>query len=236
MAASPNLFLALVAGLASFISPCCLPLYPSYLSYISGVPADQMDSMGAASRRRVLSHAIAFVLGFSVVFVALGLSASLLGQFFLTYKDVLRRVGGIVVIVLGLSMLGVLRIPLLQREARLRLANRPAGFLGSALVGLSFAAGWTPCIGPILGSILVLAAANPGSGGLLMAAYSLGFAVPFLILAYAIGSLKFFRRYARQVNIVAGVLLVVVGTLLFMGWMTRITTFLIGLYGGFTGF
>lgn len=234
--ASPNAILALAAGFLSFLSPCCLPLYPSYLSYMSGISMDEMTASPAESRRKVMNHAIFFVLGFSVIFVAMGLSFSLIGQLFSDYKDVIRIVGGVLVVIFGLSLLGLLRIPFLQREARLQFSRRPSGFAGSALVGLGFAAGWTPCIGPILGSILVLAAQNPGSGALLMGMYSVGFAIPFLVLAYAMGSFKFFRRYSRQVDLVSGGLLVVVGVLLAMGWMTRITGVLINAFGGFRGF
>lgn len=235
-AANPGVVLAFVAGLLSFLSPCCLPLYPSYLSYISGISVEELQAGAPATRRKALVHAIWFLAGFSTVFVALGLSTSLLGSFFTANQKLIQRVGGVLVVAMGLSLLGLLPIGFLRREARITFSRLPQGYLGSLLFGLSFAAGWTPCIGPIMASILVLAATNPGTGGVLMGAYALGFSIPFLILAYMVGSLPFFRRYARVVDRVSGALLIVMGTLLFTGQMSRLTAWLIGLYGGWVGF
>src|SRR5690606_9632299 len=146
------LFLAFGAGVLSFVSPCVLPIYPSFLSYVTGVSVDQLSEGSRAVRARVLKHSLAFFAGFSVVYVALGLTASPLGSFFYSSRSWLRVAGGIFIILMGLSLMGVLRLPFMMRDTRRQLASRPEGYLGSALVGLTFAAGWTPCIGPILGA------------------------------------------------------------------------------------
>ncbi|MBX6378259.1 MAG: cytochrome c biogenesis protein CcdA [Clostridia bacterium] len=236
MATDATLPLAFLAGLLSFLSPCCLPVYPSYLSYISGVSFDELKTGAPAVRRRALRHALAFVLGFSSVFVALGASSSLLGTLFIGYREIVQRVGGLLIVAMGLFLLGLLPRRFLQREWRLPWAGRPSGYIGSALAGLAFAAGWTPCIGPILASVLVLAAANPAAGLRLLGAYAAGFAVPFLALAYAVGSVRFLRRYAPLTERVSGGVLVAMGILLFSGEMSRVTAWFITLYGGWIGF
>lgn len=235
--ANPGILLAFGAGLLSFLSPCCLPLYPSYISYISGVSAADLRGQPTREQRiKAMQHTLFFLLGFSAIFVALGLSTSLLAQFFIGYKLWIQRLGGLLVILFGLALLGVLRLGFLQREKRIQLSRQPSGYLGSAAVGFAFAAGWTPCIGPIMASVLVLAASQPASGLPLMLAYTLGFAIPFLVLAWTLGSLQFFSRYSRWVDRVGGGLLVVMGALLFTGTMNRLTAALIGLYGGWVGF
>lgn len=239
MDAAPNVFLAFGAGLLSFLSPCCLPLYPSYVSYITGLSAAELAAGGKRARQLAWRHASAFSIGFSVIFIALGVGSSLLGAFFVTQREPLRYVGGALIIVMGLVMLGVLRIPFLMRDARLQIRHKPTGYLGSVVVGISFAAGWTPCIGPILAAVLTLAANFPGQGILLLLAYSVGFAIPFLALAYVIasaGSTKWLMRYSGAVERVGGVLLIAIGVLLISNQFTRITNWLINLYGGFTGF
>lgn len=236
---APNLFLAFGAGFLSFLSPCCLPLYPSYLSYITGLSAGEMAQGGDSAKRTVWRHALAFSLGFSIIFVALGLGSSLLGQFFVAQRDLLRWVGGLLIIVMGLVLLGILRIPFLMREVRLQWGRKPTGYLGSVLVGISFAAGWTPCIGPILAGVLALATNYPAQGVVMLLAYSVGFALPFLVLAYVVGSAgsaRWLLRYSGAVEKVGGGLMLVMGVLLVSNQFTRVIGWLTGLYGGFTGF
>lgn len=233
--ASPNLFLAFGAGVFSFVSPCVLPIYPSFLSYVTGVSVDQLSEGSRAVRARVLKHSLAFFAGFSVIYIALGLTASALGSFFYSSRSWLPIVGGIFIIVMGLQLLGILRLPFLMRDTRRQLASRPEGYLGSALVGLTFAAGWTPCIGPILGAVLALAATSPGYGGLLLLAYSVGFALPFIGMAYALGSVRRLARYSLLIERVGGAVMVVMGLLLATGGLERMSAWLLEVTG-FTGF
>lgn len=232
---NPGLLLAFGAGVLSFLSPCCLPIYPAYLSYLSGVSVAAGGGRRAV-RRRVMTHAVLFVLGFSIIWIALGQTASLLSQFFINYKLWLARIGGGLVIVLGLILLRVMHVPFLMREYRVHMAQRPAGYLGSVWVGMGFAAGWTPCIGPILSAVVILAASRPGEGALLLLAYSLGFAVPFLVLAYTMGSTQWLLRYSGTVERIGGGLMVVMGLLLVSGRLSVLLGWLTQLLGGFQGF
>ena len=215
-----GIVVAFTAGLFSFLSPCVLPLFPSYLSFVTGMSvADLQADLTPAARRRVLLHSLSFVVGFSVVFVSLGASFSAAGQFLLDYRDPIRQVGGALIIVFGLYIAGVFNFGPFSRTAQWQLREKPAGYVGSFIVGLTFAIGWTPCVGPILGAILSLAGtADTVSRGVgLLMAYSAGLGVPFLLSAIALGIfLRFFKRYRPFIPIVeraAGVILVVVGLL-----------------------
>ena len=211
---------AFSAGLLSFLSPCVLPLFPSYLSFITGMSVDRLagDVTGGA-RGRVLLHSVAFIAGFTTVFVSLGASFSAAGQFFLDYRDWIRIAGGALIVVFGLYIAGILKIGIFARTKQLQIRSKPAGFIGSYAVGLTFAIGWTPCVGPILGSILTLASndktVQQGVG--LLLAYSAGLGVPFLLSSVALkGFLKFFKKYRPFIPTVeraAGLLLVAVGIL-----------------------
>jgi cytochrome c-type biogenesis protein len=230
-----HLFVA-VAGLASFLSPCVLPLVPPYLSYLGGTTIDQLGSKGEIDPhvwRRVVLASVFFVLGFTTVFVGLGASASLLGQWIQTHKTQLSVVAGVVVILFGLHFLGVLRVPLLYREARFHVNSQGASFAGAYLMGLAFAFGWTPCIGPVLGTVLTLTAneANLGAGVRLLLVYSLGLGVPFVLAAVAIGPflrfLKRFRRHLGRVEMAMGVLLVLAGILMLTGSLNAFSYWLL---------
>lgn len=234
-ALTPNLFLAFGAGVLSFVSPCCLPVYPAYLSYLTGISVGDLKAGTPANRRLVLQHGLAFVLGFSVIWVALGLVTSALAQFFLGWQGQLRVIGGIFVAAMGLAVMGAVRIPFLMREHRVQLAQKPAGFFGSTLVGMTFAAGWLPCVGPILSAVLALAATQPGQGLFLLSAYSLGFAIPWLALAYGLGSARWLARYSLPLERVGGALMVVMGFLLATNQLTRLAGWLVNLTG-FQGF
>ncbi|MFL5402613.1 MAG: cytochrome c biogenesis CcdA family protein [Gemmatimonadales bacterium] len=222
---------AFVAGVLSFLSPCVLPLVPSYVGFLTGMTLDQVTT-----RRRVaLLHALLFVAGFSLVFILLGASATALGRALNHYQVWLQRIGGVLIIGFGLLCLGVFNPGLLSQERRLHLERKPVGFLGSLLVGMAFAAGWTPCIGPVLGAILGLAAtsADVGRGMLLLAIYSAGLALPFLVAAIAVDSFldwfQRFRRFIPWVMRISGVMLVLVGVLLVSGEFTRLAGWLQGL-------
>ncbi len=227
------MLVAFLAGLLSFLSPCVLPLVPSYLSFLTGVSG--VSELGAR-RHLALVHAVLFVAGFSLIFIALGATATELGRLLHAYQRWLERVGGVLIIVFGLYSLGLLRLPFLAREARVQLSDKPLGFLGSVLVGMAFGAGWTPCIGPILGSILLYTStrADLGQGLGLLLAYSLGLALPFLVAAWALEAFlawfQRFRRYIGWVERVAGALLLVAGVLMvsgsfavLSGWFGKLT-------------
>lgn len=220
MSESLGALVAFSAGLFSFLSPCVLPLFPSYLSFITGMSVDRLaHEVDAGARTRVLLHSLAFILGFSVVFVSLGASFSAAGQFLLDYRDWIRIGGGLLIVVFGLYIAGVLRVGLFGRTQQLQLRSKPAGLVGSFLVGLTFAIGWTPCVGPILGSILTLASNDRTvrQGVVLLLCYSAGLGLPFLLSSIALGGfLRFFKRYRPFIPAVeraAGVLLIVVGVL-----------------------
>ena len=223
-----SLFVAFAAGLLSFLSPCVLPLVPSYIGFLTGMSLPEMNDR----RQAALGHAVLFVLGFSLVFVLLGASATALGRALNYYQQWLQRIGGVLIIAFGLVCLGVVRARFLTEERRLHVEHKPVGYLGSALVGMAFGAGWTPCIGPVLGAILGLAATTQdlSRGMLLLAAYSAGLAVPFLIAAAALDSFlrwfQGFRRYLPWVMRVSGAMLIFVGVLMVTGEFTRLAGWL----------
>ncbi len=222
---------AFIAGLLSFLSPCVLPLVPSYVGFITGMTLPEVTGR----RRAVLIHTLLFVAGFSLVFVLLGASATALGRALNYYQVWLQRAGGVLIILFGLLCLGVFKVGLLTQERRLHLERKPVGYLGSTLVGMAFAAGWTPCIGPVLGGILGLAATSSDvtRGMQLLAVYSAGLALPFLIAAVAVESFldwfQRFRRFLPWVMRVSGVMLILVGVLLVTGEFTRLAGWLQGL-------
>lgn len=236
MSVHPTVWISLAAGLLSFISPCCLPLYPAYISYISGVSFREQETHSLSQRFRALSHTVCFVIGFSLIFFALGLSATLFGQAFVQYRTQMQVIGGLLVAVMGLFLSGLISPQFLMMERKWTYQSRTTGYMGSILVGISFAAGWTPCIGPILASILVLSATQTGAGLSLIVAYVVGFSVPFFVMAFALASLKGWARWGAKLSHIGGYLMIVLGILLMTHTMTKITVWLIRLYGGFTGF
>jgi len=236
MTGSVGVLVAFSAGLFSFLSPCVLPLFPSYISFITGMSvSDLTTDLSGAARRRVILHALAFVLGFSLVFVALGASFSAAGQFLLDYRVLIRRVGGALIVLFGLYIAGVFKLAAMGRTMQFQLREKPAGYLGSLVVGITFAIGWTPCVGPILGAILSLAgtAETVQRGIWLLIAYSAGLGAPFLVSAIALGSfLKFFKRYRPLIPVMersAGVLLVIVGVLVFTNYYVVLNSWAISL-------
>ena len=227
---SVGILIALTAGVLSFLSPCVLPVVPSYLSFVTGMTLE--DLQGEIDRREVMTHSVLFVLGFSIIFMLLGASASFLGEFFRAYEEWIARVGGVLIIVLGLHLMGAFRIGALMREKRVHLADKPAGKIGTLAVGAAFGAGWTPCIGPVLGAILTLAGTRETvwEGTALLGVYSLGLAVPFLLAAVALDwFLESFRKYRRFVPVMekaSGLLLVLLGLLLVTNQFTVLTGWL----------
>lgn len=220
--------LAFLAGLASFLSPCVFSLVPAYIGYLGG------RSAGGESNNRwtIFSHGIAFVLGFSIVFILLGITASALGNILYLAREWLTKIGGLVVVIFGLHMTGIIRIPLLEYDTRKQdLPDPKLGYLSSALMGIFFSAGWSPCVGPVLGAILTLSFTG-GSvllGATLLSAYSAGLAIPFLVAALGIGwvtvIIRKYNRTMRIVEIIMGILLIVVGTMLFLGTFEQLSRF-----------
>jgi len=213
---------ALTSGLLSFFSPCVLPMVPSYLVFISGITFDDYKELQATKYRRiVLIHSLAFVIGFSFVFVTLGLSSSVVGRFLSEYQTYIMRIGGLMLIVLGLYYLNVIRIPLFDREKVIHLQHKPVGLFGSFLVGITFSLGWTPCIGPALSSILIIASTSEDirEGVYLLGLYSLGLAIPFMIAALVFNRLfSLLMRYGaimRYSMKILGVLFICIGVLYF---------------------
>lgn len=203
--------LAFLAGILSFLSPCVLPLVPAYLSFITGLSMEELKSSPKITK--AMGNTIAFVLGFSTIFVSLGASSSLLGNLLLQYQDYLRIAGGILTIIFGLFIAGFIKLNFLMREKRFHINKGPAGYIGSFLIGMSFAAGWTPCIGPILGTILIYASsqASASYGFKLLSVYSLGLAIPFILSTLAI---NVFFTYTRKLNRFMKVIMVVSGLVL----------------------
>ncbi len=220
VAMNVNGIAAFVSGLLSFFTPCILPLVPSYIIYISGVTVRDMSAPAAGHRKKVFIHSLLFVLGFSFVFVALGISSSLIGSFLYHYQAYIIRVGGVVLIALGLFYLDILKIPFFNRQYMLQLEQKPIGLLGSFIVGITFSLGWTPCVGPALSSILIVASMDGrASHGLyLLSLYSLGLAIPFLMsslvfdkLFFLLKKYSFVSRYAVRA---LGILLIIIGILM----------------------
>lgn len=233
---SVSLGLAFIAGLVSFLSPCVLPLVPGYLAFLTGMSLDELaESRDAARDRRVMLHAVLFVLGFTIVFVTLGTVATALGAVVTRALPWIERVGGALVLLFGLHLLGVIRPGWMMRDRRIHLASRPEGMTGSVVTGMAFAAGWTPCVGPVLATILLYAgsADSVGRGTLLLGSYAAGLAIPFLVAAWAfewwIARSRAIARWLRPLEMVTGVLLVLMGALLLSGRFRLLTGFLAGL-------
>lgn len=229
-----SLLFSLLMGMVSFASPCILPLIPSYVSYITGISFD--DLVGPDARRKnintTLLHSLAFVAGFTFIFVILGATASIIGQLMTEYLKPIRIVGGILLIVLGLFVSDLIPIPFLQQDAKIHLKNRPAGFLGTFIVGVIFAAGWTPCTGPFLAAALMQAAQaeTMTTGMVLLVFYSLGIGIPFILSAVAISvflsSFKKLKDHFHAIKIASGAILVIMGLLLITDKWTLITSYL----------
>ncbi|MGN7470387.1 cytochrome c biogenesis CcdA family protein [Brevibacillus sp. SAFN-007a] len=236
MTGNLTVFLAFAAGFLSFISPCCLPLYPSFLSYITGVTVEEVKKGRAVFQKQALFHTFFFILGFSIIFIALGLSTSWIGNLFVNQKDLIRQLGGILLVVIGLIMLQVFKMDWMMRSFKIDLKSRPLGYTGSILVGMTYAAGWTPCVGPILSGIIVLGVTDPSRALTYTLAYTIGFAVPFFVMTFFISKVSAIVKYSDRFMKVGGGVMVLFGVLLYTDKLTDITRVLIQLFGGFTGF
>ncbi|MDD5496070.1 MAG: cytochrome c biogenesis protein CcdA, partial [Candidatus Omnitrophica bacterium] len=235
---SVSYLVAFTAGLLTYLSPCLLPLIPSFVLYITGISFADLKDAGKRGEvlKKTVAHSLLFILGFSLIFVLLGLTATFVGKLLFQYQKAIRIAGGVLIIILGLYLTGFLKIGFFMKERRLKLPIKNATYLGSFLVGVTFAAAWTPCAGPILGSILVLAGAkaNVRHGAVLLSLYSIGIAIPFMITAvlanYFLEHFKKIEKYIKVINIVAGIFLVIIGILLVTGYLSVIAQRIMGAF------
>ncbi|MFD2681856.1 cytochrome c biogenesis CcdA family protein [Bacillus seohaeanensis] len=230
-----TIWLALGAGILSFLSPCTLPIFPAYLSYITGMTVKEIQgSQEIKVRSKLLIHAGLFLIGVSMIFIGLGVGVSILGQWVQNLLSgrsglFLQRIAGIFIIIMGLFVAGWIQWKGLMKEKRFHFNRKPIGYLGTIFVGMGFAAGWTPCIGPIFASILVIAGSNPTQGAIYTIMYVIGFAIPFLILTFFIGSTRWLVRYSQKIMKFGGGIMVIMGFLLFTGQLAKISNFLLKL-------
>ncbi len=229
-----SILVAFTAGIISFLSPCILPVIPSYLAFITGISLEELSQQESLRkvRKKVIANSLMFILGFSILFIALGASATFIGKFLYEHIRWFEIIGGVFVIILGLHFAGIFRLKFLDREKKIHLKKKPLGYLGTGLVGMAFGAGWTPCVGPILGAILAMAATTQDvlKGIVLLTIYSAGLGIPFLLSAIILH--KFFeyfktiRKYFKVISIVGGVLLIIVGILLITGYFSTLSSYL----------
>lgn len=232
---SLNMLIAFGAGVLSFISPCVLPLFPAFLSYITGMSVSDISSQDKKFNMSSLIHTIIFLLGFSLVFIMLGFGASAFSEFLKIYQELIRQIGAIVIVFFGLVITGVINFEFLMKDRSIQFKNRPAGYIGTFLIGLAFSMGWTPCMGPILMIVLSMAATSPDVGVVLMISYVLGFAIPFLVLSFFVGKMDWIRRNSRKMVKIGGYIMIFFGVALFFNWMTKLTS-LLAEWTGFYGF
>ncbi|WP_028399922.1 cytochrome c biogenesis CcdA family protein [Ectobacillus panaciterrae] len=231
-----NIFLAFGAGFLSFISPCCLPLYPAFLSYITGMSVSELKEEQGMLQKRSMLHTAFFLIGFSIVFIAIGFGTTFIGEFFNDYQDLIRQLGAIFIVVFGLIIVGLLKPAFLMRDRKFTFKSRPSGYFGSVIIGIAFAAGWTPCTGPILAGVIALGATNPESAMMYMVAYILGFAIPFFVMSLFISKLSWIKKNSVKFVQAGGYIMILMGILLYFDGMTKITIYVTELFGGFTGF
>ena len=230
-----NVFIAFGAGFLSFVSPCVLPLYPVFLSYITGMSVSEINEENSKLNKKAVIHTISFLIGFSAIFIMMVFVTTYISEFLLTYQDIIRQLGAILIIFFGLVIIGIFNFEFLMKDRKIHFKNRPAGYFGSFIIGMAFSLGWTPCTGPILAIVLTLAASSPNVGMIMMVSYILGFSVPFLLMAYFIGKFKWIKKHSAKIVKIGGYIMIVVGIALFFDWMTKLTSFLAGFFG-FSGF
>ncbi|TWI52949.1 cytochrome c biogenesis CcdA family protein [Halalkalibacter nanhaiisediminis] len=232
-----TILLAFGAGLLSFVSPCNIPLYPAFLAYITGLSVDEIKQKGKGLPPRAMLHTFIFILGFSTIFIVLGMSTSLIGDLFIQYNNLIRQLGAMFIVLFGLVTLGVMKPTFLMKNNQIQFSKRPSGYIGTYVIGIAFAAGWTPCIGPILASVIALSMTSPGSGMLYMSVYSVGFAIPFFTMTFFVGKMNVIKKYMNLMMKVGGVMMIVFGVMLYFDWMTRLTSYLVNnVFNGFMGF
>lgn len=235
-----SILLSLGAGLLTFLSPCVFPLYPVFLSYITGMSVSEIQRGEIRGQHKAIFHTLFFLLGFSIIYLVLGFgssnSESVLENMYFQYGELIRHIGGILMVTFGLITIGFLQPKFLMKERKLHIQNKPTGYFGSVIIGLAFAAGWTPCTGPILGATLTLVGNNPSQGLWYMAAYILGFSIPFLLMAFFITKFTWLRKYSDKIMKVGGGIMIVAGFILFFDKFSLFNSLLQPIFGGFQGF
>jgi cytochrome c-type biogenesis protein len=228
-----SIFTAFLAGIVSFVSPCVLPIYPAFLSYITGMTVNQLKDDKAMFNRKAVFHTAFFLIGFSIIYIAIGFASSFVGSFFYDYKSLIRIIGGVLIILFGMMTAGILSLPFFMQNHRYEFKSRPEGYVGTFLIGLAFAAGWTPCMGPTIGYVISLSATNPGLSSIYMLSYTLGFAIPFILLSFFIGRLNWLKRNSEKAVGIGGLFMILMGFILILDLMPKITSFLTGIFGNF---
>ncbi|WP_088051899.1 cytochrome c biogenesis CcdA family protein [Virgibacillus dakarensis] len=232
-----TILLAFAAGVLSFISPCCLPLYPAFLSYITGMSVDELENGKGLMQKRALLHTTFFLIGFSIIFIALGFSTSFFGELFVSYGDLIRQIGAVLIIVFSLVILGVFTPKFMMKEKRMKFKDRPTGYLGSGIIGFAYAAGWTPCMGPILAAVIALGVSDPDRALFYMISYVLGFSIPFFLMSFFLGKMRWIKRHNRLFMKIGGITMIAMGVFLFFDLLTKLTSYISGnFFNGFTGF
>lgn len=226
-----NILIAFGAGVLSFVSPCVIPLYPAFLSYITGMSVEEVSKNNTMLKRKSMIHTIIFLLGFSAVFILLGFGASFVGEFLKTNENIIRQIGAILIIFFGFVITGFFNFEFLMKNKTITFKNRPAGFVGTFLIGMAFSLGWTPCMGPILVAVISLVGTSPETGVILMISYVLGFAIPFLVLSFFVGKLSIIKKHSAKIMKIGGYIMIFVGVALFFDWMAKLTSFLASWFG-----
>ncbi|MCK1977590.1 cytochrome c biogenesis CcdA family protein [Jeotgalicoccus sp. FSL K6-3177] len=226
--------LAFGAGVLSFISPCVLPVFPAFISYITGMSYNEVENK--KFNVRSILHTLFFLLGFSLFYIALGFGTAFLGGFLVEHATLIRQLGSILIIFFGLVITGVLNFDFLMKDRKVHFKNKPSGFVGSILIGTAFGAGWTPCNGPIIGAIFAMSATTPNSALILMIVYCLGFAIPFFILSFFVSRTRWMLKYSNTIMKVGGVIMILMGILLYFDGLTQIIIWLQPYFGDFQGF
>ena len=222
MSAAVSVMLAFGGGILSFVSPCTFPLYPAFLSYITGMSVEELKENKKFNYKALL-HTIFFLIGFSVVFIMIGFVSSQVSDLLYQYQNLLRQLGAILMIFFGLVIVGVLNFEFLMKERKITFKNKPAGYIGSLIIGLAFSMGWTPCIGPILMGVMAKILDEPNLGMVMMISYVLGFAIPFLILSFFVGRLNWIKKHSGKLMKIGGYIMIIFGVALFFDWMTALT-------------
>ncbi len=234
MGSEVTFLLAFGAGVLSFISPCVLPVFPAFVSYITGMSFNEVENK--KFNARAIFHTLFFLIGFSLVYIALGFGTVFLGGVLIEYSNLIRQLGSILIIIFGLIITGVLNFDFLMKDRKLQFKNRPSGFVGSVFIGMAFAAGWSPCNGPIIGAIFAMSATEPNNALVLMIVYCLGFAVPFFILSFFVSRTRWMLKYSNTIMKAGGVIMILMGVLLYFDGLTQIIIWLQPFFGDFQGF
>ncbi|WP_102272195.1 cytochrome c biogenesis CcdA family protein [Cytobacillus massiliigabonensis] len=240
MQADISIILAFGAGVLSFVSPCVFPLYPAFLSYITGLSVSDIQSGKLRGQRKAIFHTVFFLAGFSIIYLVLGLgtagSATFIETWYFQYGDWIRQIGAILIVFFGLVTIGIIQPKFLMKDHKLSIQNKPSGYIGTLFIGLAFALGWTPCMGPILSAALVLVGANPSQGLWYMFAYILGFSIPFFLMAFFIAKFTWVKKYSAAFMKIGGGIMIVMGVVLFFDKFSLINTFFAPIFGDFQGF